>query len=223
MTRGPGGPAAPRAVIFDLWDTLVDWPAGDWAALKGRFAQRLGIDRGRFDALWEETYWRRQTGPLRDAFAAMGAPADSLEDLADLRLGFTRAGLVPRPGALETLEELRRRRYRLGLISVCSEDVPAVWNETPFGAMFDAAVFSATCGLRKPDPEIYLLACGQLEVEPREAVFVGDGANDELAGAERVGMRAVLIHRPGEEPHWPEVRGWRGDRVTSIPELLELL
>jgi hypothetical protein len=36
-------------------------------------------------------------------------------------------------------------------------------------------------------------------------------------------MRAVLIHRPGEPPAWPEVRDWSGLRITTIPQLLELL
>ena len=54
-------------------------------------------------------------------------------------------------------------------------------------------------------------------------MFVGDGANDELAGAERVGMAAVLIHRPGEDPFWPEVESFTGARVTSIPQVLEVL
>jgi putative hydrolase of the HAD superfamily len=77
--------------------------------------------------------------------------------------------------------------------------------------------------LRKPDPRIYLLACEQLGVPPEDAIFVGDGANDELAGAERVGMRAVLIHRPSEEPPWEEVRDWNGPRITAVPEVLGLL
>ena len=63
--------------------------------------------------------------------------------------------------------------------------------ETAFHGLFDAEVFSAAVGLRKPDPRIYRLALELLHVEPAEAVFVGDGANDELAGAERVGMTAI--------------------------------
>ncbi len=51
-------------------------------------------------------------------------------------------------------------------------------------------------------------------------MFVGDGANDELAGAERVGMQAVLVHRAGEEPPWDEVRGWQGPRITAIPQVM---
>jgi putative hydrolase of the HAD superfamily len=84
-------------------------------------------------------------------------------------------------------------------------------------------VFSNAVGLAKPDPRIYLHCCELLGVEPNEAVFVGDGANDELAGARRVGMEAILIHREGEDPFWPELRDWDGPRVTSIPGVLEVL
>jgi putative hydrolase of the HAD superfamily len=84
-------------------------------------------------------------------------------------------------------------------------------------------VFSCSVGFRKPDPAIYRLALDELGVEPADAMFVGDGANDELGGAERVGMRAVLILRAGQdEPYWEEARGWQ-PRITSIPEVLELL
>ena len=212
-----------RAVIFDLWDTLVDWPAEDWQLIKGKLADRMGIDPEPFDDLWNATYWRRQTSPIRTAFEAMGAEPEAVEELVALRAAFTRAGLRPRTGAVATLRTLRERGFRLGLISVCSEEVPLLWEETEFAGLFDSTVFSATCGLRKPDAEIYLLACKELEIEPHEALFVGDGANDELAGAERVGMRAVLIHRPGRQPHWPELRDWPGLRITAIPEVLELL
>lgn len=80
-----------------------------------------------------------------------------------------------------------------------------------------AEVFSCSVGLRKPDPRIYLLACEELGVEPAEALFVGDGDNDELAGAERVGMTAVLLERPGMD------REWTGRRIQTLAELLALV
>jgi putative hydrolase of the HAD superfamily len=156
-------------------------------------------------------------GPMADALRALGSSPEVAEEIAGMRRAVTQQGLVPVPGAIETISELRRRGLLIGLITVCSDDVPALWPETPFQGLFDAEVFSCSVGLRKPDPRIYLLACEQLRVEPGEAMFVGDGANDELAGAERVGMTAVLIERPGEEQDWP------GRRVRSLPELLDLL
>ena len=156
--------------------------------------------------------------------ASLGVEESAMQHFLELRREWSRGILAaPRPGVVDTLSELRRRGVRTGLITVCSEDVVDVWNETPFAGLFDAEVFSCSCGLRKPDPRIYHLVLDQLGTAPSEAIFVGDGANDELAGAERVGMRAILIHRPGEEPDLPEVRDWPGLRVTAIPEVLEHL
>ena len=74
----------------------------------------------------------------------------------------------------------------------------------------------------KPEPEIYLRTAEALGVEPADCFFVGDGANDELAGAARVGMTPVLFVPDGREPLWPEVREWGGLRVSSMREVLEL-
>ena len=62
--------------------------------------------------------------------------------------------------------------------------------------LFDAETFSSDCGLVKPEPEIYLTTLHALGVEPADALFVGDGANDELGGAERVGIiqGAAQVH-----------------------------
>jgi putative hydrolase of the HAD superfamily len=124
---------------------------------------------------------------------------------------------------VETLDELRARGVRLGLISVCSEEVPEAWPETPLAGRFDATTFSSECGVMKPDREIYLRTTRALEVEPPDCLYVGDGGNDELAGAARVGMTPVLILPDGREPFWPEIREWDGLRIRAIPEVLELV
>src|SRR5262249_54094519 len=136
--------------------------------------------------------------------------------------GFTGTGCRLRRGARETLAAFRARGMKLGLITVCSEDVPAIWPETELAGLFDAETFSSTCGLIKPDPEIYLTTLDALGVEPRDALFVGDGANDELGGARRVGMTPGLFTPHGREAHWAGGRGRRGLRVSSLPEVLEL-
>jgi putative hydrolase of the HAD superfamily len=212
-----------RAVVFDLWDTLVDFDIAGGRAFQDKVAARLGRDPEEFAALWYEGRARRESGSLRDYLLMLGANGAVADEVVTLRRESTRAMLRPRPGAVETLRELCERGLRLGLISVCSGDVPEVWDETPFVGLFDSTVFSCFVGMRKPDPRIYLLACEELGIEPAEAIFVGDGANDELAGAERVGMRAVLIHREGEEPIWEEAQDWPGPRITTIPQVMALL
>ena len=74
----------------------------------------------------------------------------------------------------------------------------------------------------KPDPEIYLRTADALGVEPAQCLFVGDGANDELGGAARVGMTPVLFV-PRGEPHWAGLERWAGLRITSLEQILRLV
>jgi putative hydrolase of the HAD superfamily len=107
------------------------------------------------------------------------------------------------------------------MISVCTEEVPQVWEETPLGRTFDATVFSCDVGVSKPDPRIYEIACERLDVDAGDCLFVGDGANDELPGAERAGMAAVQLRAPGEELT-DSGRQWKGPSIETLPEVLEL-
>jgi len=207
-----------KAVIFDLWETLIDWEPEEAAQMLGEVDALVGNG---FAERWNRTN-RRYVAPIRTALAEAEVPEELIEEICTIRLGFHRRVLVPRPGAVATLQRLRELGYRLGLITVCSEDIELLWPETEFAGLFDAEIFSSRIGLSKPDPRIYLACCDALAVEPRDAVFVGDGANDELQGARRVGMDAILIHRPGEPPLWG-LDDWDGPRVTSIPGVLDLL
>jgi len=57
---------------------------------------------------------------------------------------------------------------------------------------FDVVIESSIVGIRKPNPEIYKLACRQLEVEPAQAVFLDDlGIN--LKPARALGMHTIKV------------------------------
>jgi putative hydrolase of the HAD superfamily len=212
------------AVIFDLWQTLVPWDVMAANVFYDRMAEAAGIEEERFREAWVSGRKSREIGPiadhLRELFVGLGAEPD-LDEMLAMRREWTLRSLEPRPGTLKTLAELRRRGHRLGLISVCSQDVPHVWDETPLAGTLDELVFSCDVGLSKPDPRIYEIACERLGVEPAECLFVGDGANDELPGAERVGMAAVQLRAPGE-PLTPEGEAWTGRSIEHLSEVLDL-
>jgi putative hydrolase of the HAD superfamily len=212
-----------RGVIFDLWDTLVEWPVDEAAVLKSSLAEHVDLAPAEFERRWHASYRASQTGPLADVYRSLGVPDEHVDGHVTARHEFARRVLRLRSGAKDALAELRRRGVRLGMISVCSEEVPVAWPETELAGLFDVETFSSECGLVKPEPEIYLRTAEALDLDPAECFFVGDGANDELAGAERVGMTPVLFAAGGREPLWPEVRGWRGLRVASVAGVLELV
>ena len=207
-------------MIFDLWNTIAVWPEDLWAETRPQVAEHLGLTVEEFESRWYgELAHMREQGPMSDVLDLFDLSPEAVERVTALRREVTRKGLVPVPGAVETIATLRERGLKTGLITVCSEDVVSLWEETDFHGLFDAEVFSAAVGLRKPDPRIYRLALEQLGVDAEDAMFVGDGANDELGGAERVGMIAVGVESPtGELPE-----DWAGQRIRELPELLALV
>jgi putative hydrolase of the HAD superfamily len=212
-----------RAVIFDLWQTLVPWPHEAAERFYLSMADAYGVPHERFREAWTGSHRQRATGPIVDNLRSVAATLSvepDIDRLLEHRRDWTRAALVPRDDAVPTLEELRRRGHRLGLITVCSEDVEHVWDETPLTGLFDATIYSSSAGVSKPDPRIYEIACERLGVEPAECLFVGDGANDELPGAERVGMAALQLRAPGE-PLTPEGEAWTGASVETLTQVLD--
>ena len=110
---------------------------------------------------------------------------------------------------LAAIGALRARGIKLAVVTNSfSEDV-AGWDQSPLRQFFDVATFSCAVGLAKPDPKIYLLACQALQLPPTRALFIGDGGDDELAGARAAGLSASralwFVSR------WPNTRVTRAD------------
>ncbi|HKF14017.1 MAG TPA: HAD-IA family hydrolase [Gaiellaceae bacterium] len=212
------------AVIFDLWQTLVPFPVESARRMYRELATTWGADHDSFDDVWNRRRLERETGPIEPHLRSVAEELGLTGDVAavlKLRRDWTTQSLVPRPDAVPTLEELRRRGHRLGMISACSQDVPDVWGDSPFGGLFDSAVFSCSVGFSKPDPRIYALCAEELGVSAEDCLFVGDGANDELPGAERAGLKALQLRAPGEQLT-PEGERWAGDYVERLSDVLEL-
>lgn len=224
------------AVVFDLFGTLVhEFPKADWDAWFVRSAQALGLGPAAFRREWEATSVERQTGRLGDLPANLreicrraGArpTPEQLREAMRVREDVFARWFVPVPGALETLDWLRRARMPTALISICAPDTPPLWRASPLASLVDVEVFSSEVGLRKPEPGIYLLACDRLGVRPERCLYVGDGSYRELSGASAVGMTAVLVLDPAVDAaalNRPEAEDWTGPRIASISEVLELL
>jgi putative hydrolase of the HAD superfamily len=222
------------AVIFDLFGTLVD--SSSFEAVRGMLvamAEAAGIPPGGFLELWMgDTRTLRSTGALPSIEAGLehicrrlGATADPerIAAAVQVRRAFTRRALTPRPDTVATLRHLGNAGYRRGLISDCSPDVPALWKETSMAAHVDAAVFSCTEGVEKPDPRIYRRACDRLGVEPGRCLYVGDGDSRELTGARDAGMDAVMIRVPHDRGHRLREDTWSGTKIARVAQVLDLI
>ncbi|PIR72805.1 MAG: hypothetical protein COV26_01965 [Candidatus Nealsonbacteria bacterium CG10_big_fil_rev_8_21_14_0_10_36_23] len=81
-----------------------------------------------------------------------------------------------------------KEKYKTGIVTNNGKDYMDYWiKRLGLQTYFDTIIVSAVIGYKKPDPQIYLVACLSLEVEPNECVFVDD--NDEpLLGAKSLNM-----------------------------------
>lgn len=224
------------AVVFDLYGTLVhEFPRREFYANIEQMGAELGIDPIRFREAWHETSLKRQTGRLPTVEANLEAVCSSLGHPIDgdamkramvVRRGFYERRFAARAGAPEILRDVRALGLPVGLISMCAPDTPAMWRALEMSRFVDVEVFSCEVGLRKPDPEIYLLTCERLSVEPTGCLYVGDGSYGEMTGAAAVGMTSVLIRDPNEIPEEvlrPEAEDWDGASISHLSEVLGFL
>jgi putative hydrolase of the HAD superfamily len=210
-----------RAILFDLYETLVT--ERDAAPTRASsLGERLGLDAAAFRKAWKPQRVRAIRGQVSFADALLevgemlGRTLDSsfVHSLSDERR-LEKAALFQRfhREALPALRGLRDHGCRLAVVSNCfAEDVEA-WPRCPMAECFDASVFSFEVGAAKPEPHIYREAMRRLGVEGSNAVFVGDGGDDELLGAERAGLRAAQAtwfrsERLDLPRHIPRLSSW---------------
>ena len=214
----------PAAVLIDLYNTLID---GGSDPRRSQVNTAMGVDVGadpeRFAAMYRQTYPQRflgATGDLESTVRAVAIAAGASPTAAQVRLAATRRRnlarelLWPSPETLAALDELRATGWRLGLVSNCSAETPEQWKRTPFATRFDALGFSCELGVAKPDPAIYLAVCSFLNVSPTDCVYVGDGADDELSGAAKLGMAVIRTVE-----FQPSSSTWPRTRIESLSEL----
>jgi putative hydrolase of the HAD superfamily len=217
----------PRAVLLDLFNTVIAGGDAERDAVTAAMARDLGVDPAVFVRLHRETWPQRSRGTLGDlestvrnlAVRAGGAPSDAGVRLACARrIDMTRRLLWPRSQTLAALDEIRAGGWQLGLVSNATGDVAELWKSTPLAARFDTVAFSCQLGSAKPDAQIYLAACGALGVNPSECLYVGDGADDELVAAAALGM-SVLRTTEFRQPEG----GWPRQRVASLSEFAAMV
>ncbi len=103
---------------------------------------------------------------------------------------------APAAGAVALLAELKAAGYGVGILS---NTIGGRWvrrwvDAHGFHPYVDAVTVSDEIGIRKPRPEIFWSALASIGiVDPARAVMVGDTLAHDIAGAQGVGMRTVLV------------------------------
>jgi putative hydrolase of the HAD superfamily len=99
-----------------------------------------------------------------------------------------------------TLETLRQRGVRLGVISNWDLRLGPLLERLELSRYLDCLVLSVNVGATKPSPRIFQYTSEALNLAPRAILHVGDSVEEDVRGAESAGMRALLLDRKEENP-----------------------
>jgi HAD superfamily hydrolase (TIGR01549 family) len=235
-----------RAVYFDLDDTLCAFMETAVKARKQAFEELVqphvegdieAIDRAYkkvFGAMYEAVHyepWRSlylkngrptRTETMRRMLDELGIEDCGLASLVSERYSRLRAQMLRLfEDALPTLQALKPS-YRIGLIT----NGPAYEQREEIDVLqlepwLDSIMIEGEVGIGKPHREIFEQALSELQVQPREAVFVGNSWTHDVVGASRVDMHAVWLNREGEPS--PNQEGLPIHEIRELPELVGLL
>lgn len=188
-----------KAVVFDLYETLVT-QSGTAVPRGGALGESLGLDATAYRREWKQLRPQILCGQLtfQQALREIGRrleaaiAAELIQRASEERMRANAEVFQKIDSEIIALtRDLQRRGVRLATISNCMAEDAAPWPTCDLASQFTAAVFSFAAGWVKPDARIYLAAIDQLGVSPADTLYIGDGGDDELAGAARAGLLAA--------------------------------
>jgi putative hydrolase of the HAD superfamily len=127
------------------------------------------------------------------------------------------------PQTVPLLEHLSKT-YHLAVIANQSPGADERLERYGILRYFDFVINSAVVGLHKPDPRIFLLALEKAGCEPREAVMIGDRADNDVYPAKLLGMRTIRVRQGSASCQLPRSPEYEADiTVENLDELNALL
>lgn len=225
-----------RGVIFDLFGTLIEnLDYYEFEDALSKIAELLSVSQRDFARCWNDTWDKRSTG----FFATLEADiehvsrllnaqprAQVLSEAARILQSFAQQVLGrTRDDALQTLIILKAAGYKTGLISNCAANIPSVWEKGPLARLIDVPIFSCSIGLKKPNPEVYAIACRKLALSQEKCIYIADGNERELTGASQAGLHVVLFNGPDVDPYDKGLdrQDWTGLAISRLSQIIDIL
>lgn len=205
-------------MLFDMGGTLLSYAArAQMGSANVTALARLGFvaddpavqdARRRAAEEVEAAYATRPSFIHRDLFRdrlvrtaellGVTASADVLDRYDEEQRAAVIEHLTPMPGVHDALRGLRARGVYVGVVSNADDDyLGPVLERNGLDVLVDHWTSSEEADSCKPDGRIYAYSLAKAGRTPAETLFVGDSPQHDVAGAQRAGLRAVLIGEPG--------------------------
>lgn len=234
----------PKAVIFDLGSTLIEYESLEWTELmiqcvsnvhryltkqnydipaKGEFIQIFGKIKDKFrktalDTLIEWTIPQATEKLLKEL--NIESTNGLIDKIFDAYYKPIDKRLYIYDDTLEMLEKIKRKGCIIGLISNTIFPEKTHLSELKkfeIEGYLDFTVFSSTFGFRKPHNDIYYKAANLAGYAPSECVYIGDRYLEDYKGPTRIGMPAILKILPQRE--YPDDMQDTIRKITCLSEL----
>jgi 2-haloacid dehalogenase len=209
----------PKAAIFDIFGTVVDWRSGVISEIERAFAAKgLKVDAPKLADAWRAEYApsmapissgargyvRLETLHLENLHRALAANKPNMS-FTDAELRVLNDAWTKLPPWSDSVSGLRAMRNRM-IIATCSNGSIALMTRLArYGGLpWDCILGAEIAQSYKPDPKVYLASCEALSLKPDEVVMVACH-NSDLAAARSAGLRTGYIPRPHENGHGGEV------------------
>lgn len=207
-----------KAVLFDVDGVLID----SFKANQTYFSDLMQY--AGYPAVSEAEYRPMFHLPMLEVIRTLtkGQPDSEVERIRKIAKGDAvvyQDNLVRlQPFVVETLEQLNGT-YRLGLVSSrVADGVYKLPQLKPLLSFFDVVITYEDTPRHKPDPQPLQLALEELEVDPLEAVYIGDAQSDVKA-AQAAGMK--MITYPYELPDFTVDA--TTDSLATLPQIIATL
>jgi putative hydrolase of the HAD superfamily len=107
---------------------------------------------------------------------------------------------------------------KIGLVSGgYEEDVHAILEKVTLQEeLFDVIIGANTIKKAKPHPDVFRCALKKLKVKPEETLFIGDSIDADYKGAEKAGIKAILIQRTENNNRTSNLRV-----ITNLEEIFK--
>ncbi len=223
-----------KAVIFDLDNTLIDfWGAKTTsidAALDAMIWSGLKIEKKKSKKILFDLYKQYGIEYLRILQKFL------LKTTGHVDMKILSAGIVayrnvqvnyhkPYDGAERTIKALKKRGYKLGVIS----DAPSLkaWirlTEIGLADYFDVVVAFDDTKQRKPSKKPFMFALKRLKIKPENVLYIGDHPERDIKGAKQLGMRTALAEYGMQRSFRKQLKGNKPDyALKRISDLLGIV
>lgn len=239
---------SPKAVIFDLGSTLIEYETLGWSELAilatnstWDFLTSRGYEipeKEHYTEVFEGIKHRYRNHALKtlDEWTVPQVAAEVLKSLGleaeeQLVADFFAAYYAPvaeqlyaYDDTIKTLEKIKEKISVVGLISNTIFPEQTHLDELErFGltSFLNFTLFSSTFGKRKPHEDIFIKATNLAGLAPAECVYVGDRYVEDIEGPAGIGMPAILKVKEGRE--YPSEMPLATRRIHTLAELEEYL